>query len=149
GVGEVPAGDDARHSAVAAPYAHVTAPLRRLCDRFAAEAALAVATHVDVPEWVLQALPDVPDLMEHARQREGTVSRAVLDLAEAVVLAGRVGDVLDAVVVGVDDERGADLQLLDPPVRARTKAQLDLGAEVKVKVTAADPIARTVTLTPA
>lgn len=149
GVAPPPAGDDARHAAVAAPYAHVTAPLRRLVDRFAAEAALAVSSQVDVPGWVLDALADVPDLMAAARQREGSVSRAVVDLAEALVLADRRGQPLPAVVVATDPERGSDLQLLDPPVRARTATPLELGAEVDVVVTNADPVARRVELQPA
>lgn len=146
GVAGVPQGDDARHAAVAAAYAHVTAPLRRLVDRFAAEAALAVSSQVDVPEWVLAALPDVPGLLADARQREGAVARAVVDLAEALVLAGRVGERLRAVVVGTDPDRGSDLQLLDPPVRARVEEALEFGAEVEVAVEAADPVARRVRL---
>ena len=145
-VGPVPEGDAARHAAVAAPYAHVTAPLRRLADRFAAEVALAISNQVDVPAWTLAALAAMPDLMAAARQREGAVSRAVVDLAEALVLGSRTGDVLDAVVVGVDPERGADLQLLDPPVRARIRTPLELGDAVRVRVVAADPVARTVQL---
>jgi exoribonuclease R len=148
GVGPAPTGSAGQHSAVAAHYAHVTAPLRRLGDRFAAEAALAVATHVDVPEWVLAALPALPDLLASAYQREGEVSRAVVDLAEAAVLASRVGEVLRAEVVGVD-ERGSSLQVLDPPVRARTKEVLELGAALPVRVVSADPVARRVELEPA
>jgi exoribonuclease R len=146
GVGPVPAGDDARHAAVAASYAHVTAPLRRLVDRFGLEVALAVSNHVDVPGWVTAALPLVPDLMAAARQREGAVTRAVLDLAEAVVLGSRIGETLDAVVVGTDPERGSDLQLREPPVRARMPTPLELGAEVRVRVAGADPVARRVDL---
>jgi exoribonuclease R len=148
GVGEAPAGPDAAHHAVAAPYAHVTAPLRRLGDRFAAEAALSVATQVDVPEWVLAGLGELPRLMDAANQREAQISRDVVDLAEAVVLSSRIGRQLDAVVVGDDDDRGASLQVLDPPVRARTDADLELGATVQVRVDWADPVARRVGLVP-
>ena len=145
GVAPAPEGDDARHAAVAAPYAHVTAPLRRLADRFAAEVALAVSNQVDVPAWTTAALPLLPDLMAAARQREGAVSRAVVDLAEALVLGSRLGASLDAVVVGVD-ERGSDLQLLDPPVRVRMPEQHELGASISVRVVAADPVARRIEL---
>ena len=146
GVGGVPEGDDARHAAVAASYAHVTAPLRRLVDRFALEVALAVSNQVDVPAWAMAALPALPDLMAGARQREGAANRAVVDLAEAIVLADRLGQRLDAVVVGTDPQRGSDLQLLDPPVRARMATAIDLGAEVCVRVAGADPVARKVEL---
>jgi exoribonuclease R len=147
GVGPAPVGQEGRHSAVAAHYAHVTAPLRRLGDRFAAEAALAVATHVDVADWVLEGLAALPPLLASAQQREAAVSRAVVDLAEAAVLSSRVGEVLPAVVVSTD-ERGSGLQVLDPPVRARCKEVLELGAALQVRVVSADPVARRVELVP-
>lgn len=149
GVGEVPSGPDAAHHAVAAQYAHVTAPLRRLGDRFAAEAALAVASQVDVPDWVIAALPSMPELLGRANQREAQISREVVDLAEAVVLGSRVGgEPLAAVVVGDDGDRGSSLQVIDPPVRARVDAQLELGTELLVRVAWADPVARRVGLSP-
>jgi exoribonuclease R len=139
--GERPVAPDSMHAAVAAPYAHVTAPLRRLGDRFAAEAALAASAGVDPPAWLVEALPLVPDLMAAARQREGAVTRAVLDLTEAVVLATRVGDVLDAVVVGEEQ-----VQVLDPPVVAKLEGAPPLGTEVRVEVKSADPASRTIVL---
>ena len=50
-------------SAVAAPYAHVTAPLRRLVDRFALVVCEAACRGAEVPDAVRAALPEVPDLM--------------------------------------------------------------------------------------
>jgi exoribonuclease R len=149
GVGPAPerGSQEGRHSAVAAHYAHVTAPLRRLGDRFAAEAALAVATQVDVPAWVLGGLAAMPDLLDAANQHDGAVGRAVVDLAEAVVLGSRIGDVLSAEVVGVDD-RGSSLQIVEPPVRAHVQASLALGASVQVRVAGADVVARRVDLEP-
>ena len=57
--GEVPA--QPLHAAVAAPYAHVTAPLRRLVDRYGLVVCAAVCAGEDVPSWVLEALPALPD----------------------------------------------------------------------------------------
>jgi exoribonuclease R len=149
GVGEPPEGAAGEHHAVAAAYAHVTAPLRRLGDRFAAEAALAVATQVDVPEWVLAALPTLPELLNRANQREAEVSRQVVDLAEAIVLGSRVGgDPLAAVVVADDGERGSSLQVVDPPIRARIDERRALGEKLLVAVEWADPAARRVGLAP-
>jgi exoribonuclease R len=148
GIAPPPKGKAARHAAVAAPYAHVTAPLRRLVDRAASEVALAVATRVDVPAWALAALGELPDVMGLARRRESDIDRAVVDLAEAVVLSTRIGEVLDAVVVDSDKRRGSDLQLLEPPVRARTTAVVPLGAEARVRVEAVDVAERQVTLAP-
>lgn len=149
GVGEPPSGSAAAHHAVAAPYAHVTAPLRRLGDRYTAEAALSVSSQVDPPTWVLEALPDLPRLMDAANQRGQQVSRAVVDLAEAVVLSSRLGGRLDAVVVGEDGDRGSSLQVVDPPVRARVEDRLTLGEVLQVVVEWADPVARRVGLEPA
>jgi exoribonuclease R len=148
GVGEVPHGAAARHAAVAAPYAHVTAPLRRLVDRAASACALAVATQVDPSPWTLEALVGLPETMAAARQREGAVDHAVVDLAEAVVLSSRLGEHLDAVVIATDRHRGSELQLLEPPVRARIEPVLRLGDEITVRVEAADVVGRRVTLEP-
>ena len=76
------------------------------------------------------------------------MSRAVVDLAEAVVLSARLGGRLDAVVVGEDGDRGSSLQVLDPPVRARVDDRLDLGDSLQVTVEWADPVARRVGLVP-
>ena len=54
------------HGGVGAPYAHVTAPLRRLADRYATEACLALHQGVPVPEWVKSALPKLPKAMSTA-----------------------------------------------------------------------------------
>ena len=45
------------HAAIAAPYAHTTAPLRRLVDRFVGETCLALCAGEPVPAWVRDALP--------------------------------------------------------------------------------------------
>jgi exoribonuclease R len=44
------------HGALAAPYAHVTAPLRRLVDRYDAEICLVLCAGREVPAWALEAL---------------------------------------------------------------------------------------------
>src|SRR5690606_11327111 len=59
--GEPPA--DPGHAGVGAPYAHVTAPLRRLVDRFGTEICLAHAQGVAIPAWVTDALADLPAAM--------------------------------------------------------------------------------------
>ena len=55
---------------------------------------------------------------------------------------------LDAEVIATDKERGSELQLREPPVRARIRAVLPLGDEVRVRVESADPVERRVTLVP-
>ena len=48
------------HAAMAATYAHGTAPLRRLADRYVTEAALAIVNGKPVPNWVTTAFSDFP-----------------------------------------------------------------------------------------
>ena len=132
------------HAAMAATYAHATAPLRRLADRYVVEATLAIANGRAVPDAVQAAFQALPATMADCEQRAHRVDRAVIDLAEAVLLAGREGDVFDAVVVD-EDQRGAVIQLVEPAVLARVTARrVDPGDEVRVRLVRADPGTRTV-----
>ena len=148
---QTPVGDVA-HSAVAAPYAHVTAPLRRLVDRFANEVVLAASAGVAPPEWALTALAELPTLMDRARARERTADRMVVSLVESAVLAGFIDKEVDGVVVDVDaDGNGATVQLVRPAVVAdiaNPQARFGLGDELRLRVVAADPRTRTVRLEP-
>ena len=105
------------HGAIASLYAHVTAPLRRLVDRFGNEILLALHAERRPPAWALEALDELPSLMGQARQRESALERAMLDMAEALVLEHSVGEVFDGSVVAIDDRRGrARFQIADPAV---------------------------------
>ena len=139
--GAVP--DEHRHAAVAAPYAHVTAPLRRLCDRAANEVVLALVEGRAIPDWAAAEVMLLPEAMAEATRREGAYARAALDLVEALVLRSSVGHHFAAVVVDVDDDR-AQVQLREPAVvaRARHDGGCEPGAEVDVVVQGADPVAR-------
>jgi exoribonuclease R len=132
------------HAAVAAPYAHVTAPLRRLADRYATEVCLCLVAGVDVPEWVRAALPALPDEMSEGARRAGAVENACISLVEAHVLRDRIGEVFDAVVIDANRE-GGTVQLPVPPVRARCVGdRLPLGERVRVRLVHADPVRREV-----
>jgi exoribonuclease R len=132
------------HSAVAATYAHATAPLRRLADRFVVEAALAVANGKPVPEPAKAAFEQLPHVMAKADGLAGQINRAVIDLAEAVALEGREGETFDAVVTDTD-QRGARIQICTPPVVARIKDKERMaGDELTVQLDTADPATRTV-----
>jgi exoribonuclease R len=151
------------HGGVAAPYAHVTAPLRRLADRYAAEACLALFAGTEVPEWVRPALPKLPDVMAATDRVANTAERGAVDLAEAVLLAGRIGERFDAAVLDVDGSNhgpehahGAEptkpprpprgtVALDAPAVRARCEGPgLVAGERLPVWLTVADPIERRV-----
>ncbi len=135
---------DPGHAGVGGPYAHVTAPLRRLVDRFATEVCLAVSTGTDVPPWVLAALADLPEQMAEGDRRSRQLDRAVVDATEALVLASRVGQVFPAAVVETGDRFGT-VVLDEPAVRGRCDTRhLPLGAEIHVRCTEADVATRSV-----
>jgi exoribonuclease R len=135
---------DPRHAAVAAPYAHVTAPLRRLADRYATEVCLALHDGRAVPADVRAALPELPATMARTDRTARAAERAAVDLVEAMLLAGRVGQEFDAAVLDVDERGGGSIALDDPPVRARCAGQLTLGDRIRVRLAQADPRTRTV-----
>jgi exoribonuclease R len=137
------------HAGIAAPYAHVTAPLRRLVDRFGAEICLAVAADRPVPDWVRAALPELPNLMAGSDTLTARVEKACLDQTEAWVLAGRIGQEFDAIVLR-SEGGSADVFLPDPPVIAKCAGgNLPEGETVRVRLTQADADARKVVFEPA
>lgn len=128
------------HAAIAAPYAHVTAPLRRLADRYAGEICVALSAGRPVPQWALDALDELPSEMENSARRAGKYERGIVDLVEAMVLAPRIGQQFAGVLIDVDPDRNAGrLQVQDPAVEARVKgSKLRLGSEVSATLVAAD-----------
>jgi exoribonuclease R len=147
GVAGLPA--DAGHGGVGAPYAHVTAPLRRLADRYATEVCLSLYEGRAVPGWVLDALPRLPKAMSSTDRVAGAADRGAIDLAEAVLLQGRIGEVFEAAVLDRDEANGkrpagGTIALDEPAVRAKCLGDLPLGERVPVRLTAADPVSRTV-----
>lgn len=132
--GEVP--DDARHSAIAAEYAHVTAPLRRLVDRYGLEVCVAHCAGEPVPDWVRSALPAIPEMMAESGRRGGQYEAQCLNLIEAAVLTGREGQEFDGVIVEYrpKDKRG-DVVLSDDGVQGRIDGDdLPVGRDVRVRL---------------
>ena len=135
------------HAAMAATYAHATAPLRRLADRYVIRAALAVTNGLPVPAVVSEAFARLPAVMDKAQARSGQVERAVIDLAETAMLSGREGENFAAVITDIG-ENGARFQLCDLPVVARTTAHdVVPGAAIRVRLDQADPIKRSLAFT--
>ena len=144
--GETPA--DPQHAALASEYAHVTAPLRRLGDRYAGEVCLALCSGDPVPDWVTSALPGLPATLQASAQKSNQYENAVVNLVEAELLHSRVGETFVGVVVEVDDadrSRGT-VVIRDPAIEARLtgEGELPLGDEVTVSLVEADPAARRV-----
>ena len=144
--GEVP--QEPQHSALASEYAHVTAPLRRLGDRYASEICLALCAGTEVPTWVLEQLHQLPQLLQRSASRAHQYENAILDLVEAGILQGRVGESFPAVVVDVDakDDTRGDILIQEPAVegRVRGSSPLPLGTDVQVRLVLADLETRTV-----
>jgi exoribonuclease R len=136
------------HAAVAAPYAHVTAPLRRLVDRFGNEVVLALCARRAVPDWALEALPALPDLMDAGRRREAAADSMALDLVEAAILSGRIGDVVTGVVLSRTKSHVV-AQIRDPAVITRVDAprRVRPGQQINLRVVSADIPSRRVGFT--
>jgi len=124
------------HAALATLYAHVTAPLRRLVDRYVGETCLALSSGSEVPDPVKGALAALPKIMAQADSRAGRYEAACVDLVEAAILANRVGEVFSGVVVDVHRVRPrGEVQLRRPAVHARIDGEdVDLGEELLVRL---------------
>jgi exoribonuclease R len=136
------------HAAIANEYAHVTAPLRRLADRYAGEIAVSLCADIDMPAWVRAQLKGLPKVMQHSDGLAHRYERMVLDMVEAGMLSGRVGETFEGVIVDRDDkdkERG-HVVVRDPAVEAAVTGsrKLPLGDEVSVRLVKADPDGRQV-----
>ncbi|WP_444826159.1 RNB domain-containing ribonuclease [Arthrobacter sp. H41] len=143
--GEVP--DDVEQSAIAAPYAHTTAPLRRLVDRFVLVICEALCAGNDVPQWARDALPALNGLMNASNQIASRMESGALEAVQAAVLSSRVGEEFEAVVLqGSPRSNGSEprqrlsgtVQVLDPPVEAQCDGELVAGATVTVMLVQAD-----------
>ena len=138
---------DPLHHAVALPYAHVTAPIRRLVDRFGSEVCVALAAGRPVPDWARAALPELPALMTGGGRLAGALERAVVDATEAWLLAGQEGRDFAAVVLDAHGDKGT-IALDQPAVRAGcTGADLPVGERITARLEVADPDKRLVRFT--
>jgi exoribonuclease R len=132
------------HAPMAATYTHATAPLRRLADRYVVRAALAIANGQALPAAVTAAFETLPVVMARADSRDGQIDRAVVSLAEALVLQGQEGRSFEAMVTDTDDH-GLRIQLCDMPVTARVPARSGKpGDRIRVRLTATDPLQHTI-----
>ncbi|MDA3039065.1 MAG: RNB domain-containing ribonuclease, partial [Actinomycetota bacterium] len=137
------------HGAIGALYAHVTAPLRRLVDRFANEILLSLYAGETPPSWATEALDELPGLMGKARSRESNLERTLLDFAEAMVLEPLVGHRVRGTVVSLDQARSvATVQIAETAIVASISTEHGpapaLADELDLVVHAADPVTRTI-----
>ena len=130
---------DVVHAGVGGVYAHATAPLRRLGDRYVTEVCLAVTSGRDVPDWVATALGSLRKTMASSDQRASTAERRSVDLTEAVVLADQIGARFDAVVMrDPNGERPAEVFVSAPAIVGPCADAPAAGAACTVEVTVAD-----------
>ena len=148
---EVP--EDPAQAAIAAPYAHTTAPLRRLVDRFVL---MICHDHVrgrrPAPE-LLAAMALIPEAMQETGARAGNLERAAIELVETAALVAWEGETFEAVVIerreastSKDGNGGAptrvEVQLTDPPVTAWVPMDAAAGELVRVRLESVDAGAR-------
>ncbi|WP_261164786.1 RNB domain-containing ribonuclease [Microbacterium sp. Marseille-Q6965] len=129
--GEPPA--QQTQAAIGAPYAHATAPLRRLVDRWVLAICEAEANHRPAPEWARASLPELPSIMRESGALASRLEGGALDRIEAAVLHARIGQVLDAVVLA-ETKGGSRVQIADPFVTATIREKPQPGSRVRVRV---------------
>ncbi|MFE4198578.1 RNB domain-containing ribonuclease [Paenarthrobacter sp. NPDC056912] len=151
--GEVPA--NVIQSAIGAPYAHTTAPLRRLIDRFVLVICEALSNGHDIPGWARDALPSLPEIMAASDQLAGRLERMALDTVEAALVANHLGQEFDAVVIsgskpsngngngkgngnGNGNGPSGTVQIPEPAVTARCDGEMEPGTVVRVRLIKAD-----------
>jgi exoribonuclease R len=171
--GTVP--EAAVQAAIGAAYAHSTAPLRRLIDRFVLVICEALSNGTAVPDWAREALPSLPAIMATSDQLAAKLERLSLDTVEAALLVNHVGQEFDAVVISgskparngkngngksPDGKNGSGggtkngngngpsgiVQIAEPAVTARCPGELEPGTQVRVRIVSSDIATREVRL---
>jgi exoribonuclease R len=161
--GEIP--NDAQQSAIGAAYAHTTAPLRRLVDRFVLVICEALSNRREVPAWAREALPSLPVIMAGSDQLAARMERLALDTVEAALLVNHVGQEFDAIVISgskpqKDNGNGSNgngngrngngngpsgiIQIAEPAVTARCAGDMESGTKVRVRLLSSDITTREV-----
>lgn len=154
---EIP--EDHEQAALAAPYAHTTAPLRRLVDRFVLLACLAHVRGEQLPADLREALPLLPELMRESAARGGALERDAVSLVETAALEALVGETFSAAVIerregktptgkdgkknGTPSQTRVEVQLTDPPVTAWIPIDAEVGTVIQVHLDSVDIPGRT------
>ena len=167
--GTVP--EDAIQSAIGAAYAHSTAPLRRLIDRFVLVICEALSNGAEVPGWAREALPSLPAIMAASDQLAAKLERLSLDTVEAALLSqphragvrrrrhlrlkagqerqrGETARAATGTGTGNGNGNGPSgiVQIAEPAVTARCPGELESGTQVRVRVVSSDIVTREVRL---
>lgn len=137
--------DQVIQAAIGAPYAHTTAPLRRLVDRYVLAHCEAIANDRAVPDWATAGLAGLAAIMQSSGSLAGKLERESLAVVTAAILEPHVGREFDGVVLEARD-KSARVELVEPP--AEVEADIVgavAGTSVRVRLTAVDQLKRTTT----
>lgn len=93
------------HAALATHYAHTTAPLRRLVDRFTGTICADLMAGGRPAAWAVEALDELPEQMAASDRRAKKFERGIIDFVQALVLQGQAGQCFDGSVIELDDRR--------------------------------------------
>ena len=112
---------------------------------------VALSAGDEIPEWVRTEFPALPEVMARSAGRAGQYEAGIVSIIEAALLAPRVGDTFEAIVVDLNERRGGGLVAIrEPAVTARcTGDDLPLGGRIDVRLQAADVMQRLVRFEPA
>jgi exoribonuclease-2 len=120
-------------------YTHSTAPNRRFPDLIT-QRLLKAAMAGGPPPYTI---PELTELAQHCTAQEDAatkVERRVRKSAEALLLAGRLGEQFEAIVTGASP-KGTWVRIFQPPAEGRLEhgfKGLDVGDHVRVKLIRAD-----------
>lgn len=157
------------HAAIAAMYAHVTAPLRRLADRYVLDLLVEICAGKTIDAAHIETLHALPQVMNDTERRSRQLESAIVDFAEVRLLQDRIGEQFQAIVTGLRED-GAIVQITDPPIRTLLPATafapdaypvltadsatltigskaITLGESLVLRLTAASLVNRTLTFT--
>ena len=152
GAGYTPLGVDGAVRRQVTTHAAVAAPTRtspRRCAGWSTGSAWSSATPWSAvprcPSGCVAALPALPAAMAASDSLAGRLERRCTDMVEAAVLAHRVGESFDAVVVD-QNRSGPKVQLSDPAVLASARGHAQIGTVTTVRLAEVDLDAGTVRL---
>ena len=103
-----------------------------------------------MPDWVRQALPELPKVMGAADRKASELAKACSGAVSVFVLHGREGEEFAATVLQLDPVKNRAVVILhEPPVRANcAPAGLKEGSVITVRLLSADPATHTFVVAP-